>query len=174
MNFIRTLYKQWWFWVVIIPVGAWLVYQAYIYYYSWKVNAPYRAQYTQALAEYAGYEAELIALRAQYAADFDGGKTPEETWDLFVTALKEGDTDQAAKYFIVEEQKEMLKNFEIGKKSGALNSFLNEDLPLIKGGTMYPNGERFEFYTGSIDNGPGFVFMLVKNPITGVWKIEDL
>jgi len=159
--------------VLVIPFGAWLLYQAYIYYDSWKANAPYRAKYTEAMADYAKYEAGLVALQARYATDFDGGKTPQETWGMFVQALKDGDTDKASKYYVVEKQSQERKDWAIAKELGNIEIFLN-DFNLIKGGTMYPDGERFEFYTGSIDNGPGFVYMLVKNPVTGVWKIEDL
>ncbi|PCI30550.1 hypothetical protein COB52_01465 [Candidatus Kaiserbacteria bacterium] len=145
-----------------------MIYDNYAFY------APQRAAYAQAMADYAKYEAQQIALQAKYAADTKGGKTPKETWDLFVSALERGDTDEAASYFIPEKREEMKDNFKIGRTSGAVESFLNEDIKLIKGGTMYPDGDRFEYYTGSIDGGPGYVYMLIKNPITGIWKIEDL
>jgi len=113
-------------------------------------------------------------LLAKYKADTYGGKTPEETWKMFVDALKAGDTDLAAKYFIVEKQKEMLSKFEAGSKSGALVSFLKNDVKLISGGDMYDDGTRFEYYTNDIDGGPGFVYTLILNPETNLWKIESL
>lgn len=174
MDFAKELYKKWWFWLIAIPIGAWVAMYAYDFYYSWKVNAPYRESYTRAVADYAKYEAEYAMLEAKYRADYDGGETPQETWDMFVAALQVGDVDGASKYFIPEMQEEMKRNFELGLESGAVDSFLNDDTPLIEGGTMYPNEKRFEFYTGDIDGGPGFVYMLVKNEYTGVWKIEDL
>ena len=53
------------------------------------------------------------ALEKAYREDQYGGNTPEETLQLFIDALKKGDTDLAAKYFIIDEQekwKEKLKN----------------------------------------------------------------
>ena len=102
-----------------------------------------------------------------------GGKTPQETWDLFVAALERGDTDEAAEYYLPEQQKDMKEAWQGIKDRGSMDVYLN-DFSLIEGGDMFPGGDRYEFYTGDIDNGPGFVYVLIKNPITGVWKIEDL
>lgn len=173
MHFVKHITKKWWFWLISIVLVSWGMWYAYSWYDSWKYNAPYRESYVRAVAQVAKMEAEQAALEARYAADFDGGATPQETWDLFVAALEAGNTDRAAKYFIVERQEEEKRAWAVAKDLGNIPIFL-EDFKLIKGGTMYPDGDRFEFYTGSIDNGPGFVYMLVKNPITGVWKIEDL
>lgn len=57
-------------------------------------------------------------MRARYTADIDGGKTPEETIELFITALKAGDIEQASKYYVLEKQEEELvhlKNDILGK-----------------------------------------------------------
>lgn len=173
MDFVKNLYKRWWFWVIVIPLGAWAAMFAYDWYYSWKVNAPHRESYARAVAEYAKYEAEYAILEAKYRADYDGGDTPQETWDMFVAALEAGDTDQAVKYYIPEKQEEERIAWAKAKELGNIPIFLS-DFEKIEGGDMYPSGKRFEFYTGDIDGGPGFVYMLVKNEYTGVWKIEDL
>lgn len=46
------------------------------------------------------------ALLAPYKQDTYGGKTPEETWDMFLAALNKGDLDLASKYFRVPSQEE--------------------------------------------------------------------
>ena len=46
------------------------------------------------------------ALEKAYREDQYGGNTPEETLQLFIDALKKGNTDLAAKYFIIDEQEE--------------------------------------------------------------------
>tara|TARA_B100000745_G_scaffold279533_1_gene211086 strand:+ start:1414 stop:1935 length:522 start_codon:yes stop_codon:yes gene_type:complete len=173
MNVLGTLSKRWWFWVIIIPLISWGSWQAYLIYDDYVFYAPERAKYQEALADYAKYEAEQLALQAQYAADTKGGKTPQETWDLFVAALERGDTDEAASYYVAEQQKQMKEDWKGIKERGSLDIYLN-DFSLIEGGDMFPDGDRYEFYTGDIDGGPGFVYVLVKNPITGVWKIKDL
>ena len=45
------------------------------------------------------------AIDAIYKNDTYGGKTPEETFDLYLAALKKGDLELARKYFVVERRK---------------------------------------------------------------------
>ncbi|KKU80149.1 MAG: hypothetical protein UY07_C0051G0005 [Parcubacteria group bacterium GW2011_GWA1_47_8] len=47
-------------------------------------------------------------MRARYTVDTDGGKTPEETIELFITALKAGDIEKASRYYVLEKQWEEL------------------------------------------------------------------
>ena len=51
---------------------------------------------------------EARRLQAQwekpYREDKYGGKTPEETYDLFLDALRKGDTTLASRYFEIESQ----------------------------------------------------------------------
>lgn len=49
-----------------------------------------------------------------------GGATPEETFALFLDALRAGDTDLASKYFVLEKQEEWRENLEKVKKAGHL------------------------------------------------------
>jgi len=45
------------------------------------------------------------AFDALYKGDAYGGKTPEETFDLYLAALKKGDLELASRYFVVERRK---------------------------------------------------------------------
>ncbi|MEQ1666408.1 MAG: hypothetical protein ABL927_13640 [Bdellovibrionales bacterium] len=49
---------------------------------------------------------------ARYTADVDGGKTPEETLDLFISALKAGDIEKASRYYVLEKQGATLADFK--------------------------------------------------------------
>lgn len=60
--------------------------------------------------------------------DIHGGKTPEETYNLFVSSLKQGDLELASKYFILGEQGEKLEEFKKLKEKGEINKYI-EDLP---------------------------------------------
>src|SRR3989338_2957114 len=60
-------------------------------------------------------------LEKQYAEDTYGGKTPEETLQLFIDALKAGDIDLASKYFVVEKQGEWLDNIKKVQEKDNLN-----------------------------------------------------
>ena len=60
--------------------------------------------------------AELAAARAHsnelYAADTIGGKTPEETIDLFITALKKGDALLASGYYKLDVREKALASLK--------------------------------------------------------------
>jgi len=53
------------------------------------------------------------SLRRPYREDTYGGKTPEETWAMFLAALREGNVDLASKYFVVEKQEEWRGRLEV-------------------------------------------------------------
>lgn len=65
-------------------------------------------------------------LSEPYYKDTYGGKTPEETYNLFISALKNGDTDLASKYFVIEDQESWNKTLSEYQKAGLLNSFIAE------------------------------------------------
>lgn len=66
------------------------------------------------------------ALEKRAEEDTYGGETPEETLRLFIDALKAGDTDLAAKYFVVEEQEEEKNYLEEVKRDGLIESMIGE------------------------------------------------
>ena len=60
----------------------------------------------------------------RHQKDIEGGTTPEETFDLFISALKAGNIDLASKYYVPiyqEEAKNSLRE-EIGKNGDLQNS----------------------------------------------------
>ncbi|MDP3733369.1 MAG: hypothetical protein Q8Q91_02390, partial [Candidatus Daviesbacteria bacterium] len=61
-----------------------------------------------------------------YREDTYGGKTPEETYDMFLDALRKGDTTLASKYFTVEDQKKWNETFSKLRAAGALDNFIEE------------------------------------------------
>ncbi len=56
------------------------------------------------------------------AADTIGGKTPQETLDLFIAAVEKGDYELASKYFVIEKQEEELKSLQNSKKEDIENA----------------------------------------------------
>lgn len=54
------------------------------------------------------YEKQVQEELNKYKNDFDGGKTPEETLELFITALRAGDIEKASKYYEIGLQQENL------------------------------------------------------------------
>src|SRR3989344_5401807 len=84
------------------------------------------------------------SLRKPYKEDTYGGKTPEETWTMFLDALKKGDVELASKYFVVEKQEDWLKTLQNTKEAEKLDtviknfsSGLKEDLNSKQEGKRY-------------------------------------
>jgi len=171
-SFKKRIYSYWQFWVLVLvlALGAW---QASVQIERWGDESAYRESDARGVAEYV----QLLQAAAQIdilrSADTYGGTTPQETWDMFVKALKAGDTDLASKYFVVWKQREMKEDWAIAKKNGIIQLFL-DDFKLIIGSRMYPDGKTFELYSGSIDNGPGYVYILTLDDKSKLWKIKDL
>lgn len=69
---------------------------------------------------------EYQKLLEAYKNDTYGGDTPEETLQLFIDALKVGDTELAAKYFMIGDQEKIKEELEEVKLSGRLNDAILE------------------------------------------------
>lgn len=65
-------------------------------------------------------------LEKQYREDTYGGKTPEETFDMFIAALEKGDTELASKYFVLNKQEQWKKTLEEYKTGALLSDFVGE------------------------------------------------
>jgi len=65
-------------------------------------------------------------LEKLYRNDKYGGKTPEETFDMFITALEKGDVELASKYFVLEKQGSWLKTLREYKNKALLLDFVQE------------------------------------------------
>src|SRR3989338_3326619 len=61
-----------------------------------------------------------------YYTDTYGGATPEETYDLFIDALKDGDIELASKYFVIEKQDDWRETLNKFKDNDALGQFILE------------------------------------------------
>lgn len=127
-----------------------------------------------------------------YLEDKYGGKTPEETYDLLISALENGDTTLASKYFVVEKQDDWKKTFEEYKKVGSVKDFVAElketmtkwkkietreenlaeygyEVIVEKDTTVRVTGNDIELLAGKYKN----IVMFQKYP-SGVWKIDVL
>ncbi len=114
------------------------------------------------------------ALEQPYKEDTYGGKTPEETWGMFLDALKKGDIDLASKYYDVEHQskaKEMILKI---KNDVGLIVWIKE-LEGLKKSDREPLEGQANYYYNYFDKefkqvlSAPVIFYL--NPYTKVWKI---
>lgn len=157
----------------ILFIGYFLGFWANFYYLSYKLD-PVRLSNKQALN------------------DIHGGKTPEETYNLFVLALKQGNLELASKYFILGKQSEKLDEFKKIKEKGEMEKYIN-DLPewggmkelntfedgRVKefGRDVWREKETFEFQGKQFESPSGFYTLTTSfriNIKTNVWKIEQL
>lgn len=84
--------------------------------------------FTNGLPGYKTWQAKRAyeKLSEPYYKDTYGGKTPEETYDLFIDALKKGDVELASRYFVVEGQDNWLTTLVQLRDSQSLNEFTKE------------------------------------------------
>lgn len=109
--------------------------------------------------------------------DTYGGKTPEETLQLFIDALKKEDIDLAAKYFVLNTNGEqdpkwkeaLLKTKEAGKLNEVIE-LLSKAMPEEKD-RAYEEDFKFSVYE---NNKLKAYINLEFNKYSGVWKIEGL
>lgn len=94
---------------------------------------------------------EYNRLQAQwekpYREDTYGGKTPEETYDMLLAALRSGDTTLASKYFVVDEQSKWLKTLEQYKNQNLLGNLLAELKNNRDSWTLSNNNDQTAMYT---------------------------
>jgi hypothetical protein len=103
--------------LLIVNVGLWCGFHMFDYYK------------TRPLRELAKNLEQLQKERdLLYKNDLYGGKTPEETFDMYIAALKKGDLELASKYFVIDRQKE-----ELSALKNMANRQLREYIDKING-----------------------------------------
>ena len=121
---------------------------------------------------------QIEALEKPYRTDKIGGQTPEETFDLFISALKKGDTDLASKYFVLQKQESWKKSFgELQKNQDFYAQMISElEFARDNHNKNTENDHKISFvYQVDGDGGTksGIKIIFEKYP-TGVWKIDLL
>ena len=112
----------------------------------------------------------MEALEKAYREDQYGGNTPEETLQLFIDALKKGDTDLAAKYFVVDEQEKWREKLLDIQKKNVLTLMVN-DLERLK---LTKQNEDRVFFTLANEQKTVLVEMIFVKNINNNWKILEL
>ena len=123
--------------------------------------------------------------------DTYGGETPEETFAMFLDALRAGDTDLASKYFVLSKQEEWKRKIEIYKIQNNLSRVITEIETIQSNWAFISNDDKVTKYSYSdeltatqtvfisgekVDISAGFykntaVFSKNQN---GKWKISQL
>jgi Cu/Ag efflux protein CusF len=115
----------------------------------------------------------LEAIEQQYKNDTYGGDTPEKTLQLFIDALKKGDIDLAAKYFVIDKQEEWKKDLQLTMGKG-LFSIMVQDLENLKNPYTIGQGDNIQFVFEAYDEKKLVLQVTVIKGSNGKWKIEDM
>ena len=114
---------------------------------------------------------DLKKLEKEYAEDTYGGDTPEETLRLFIDALKKGDTDLAAKYFVLDVQPEWREGLAKIKEKGLLEEMVKDLEKLEK---TKENPDEVFYVATNEKNIVSIQLIIGKNPYSNIWKIYEL
>lgn len=105
------------------------------------------------------------------SADKIGGATPQETFDLFISAVEKGDYDLASKYFVIEEQEEVKTELMSLKEKDNLSQYLDILHNAKPDGDIKDDHFRM---VSKLEVGPPDYFLdFIKYP-AGNWKIEKI
>src|SRR3990167_4126944 len=72
------------------------------------------------------YQRLVEKMQAPYKNDKYGGKTPEETFDLFLDALRKEDVDLASRYFVIPKQEGWKQSLGKLKEANLYKGMLSE------------------------------------------------
>ena len=144
-----------------VIVFVWYGYVGTVKYINWK--------WWQGMKnEAANFEKEIADKKAKIAADTYGGKTPQETLDMFITAVEKGDYELASKYFVVERQEEWKDNLMEVKNL----DFLINDLIQIRNNLSSASQTNLNMVENYTVSDPIFI-NFVKYP-SNLWKIDEI
>ncbi|MFH0806507.1 MAG: hypothetical protein V1885_02170 [Candidatus Brennerbacteria bacterium] len=109
-------------------------------------------------------------------ADTYGGKTPQETLDMFVDALKKGDVELASKYFVFDpknSREEWKNGVQRVKDAGGLEKIVGE-IEHARQASVSPELKTSWFSVFNEKGETVHEILLKLNELSGVWKIESL
>jgi len=112
------------------------------------------------------------------SGDTVGGKNPEETLKLFITALKAGDMKLASLFFILNDLGERETKFITALKRVQAEGLLTEMISKLEGAEPNPQDAigpgDFKYVIRGGDGRVEATVNLEFNKFSGVWKIESL
>ncbi|MFH1978790.1 MAG: hypothetical protein ABII97_00130 [Patescibacteria group bacterium] len=111
-------------------------------------------------------ELEKMETERQSAMEADkiGGNTPQETLELFISAVETGDYELASQYFVIEEQEKWRGDLSTAENVGELL----EDVKMAAQNEGGYSGEKDKFFIHK-----PILISLVLYP-SGNWKIEKI
>lgn len=147
--------------VLVVGAAGFFIWDRYFGYNPAEVYENAKKQYVEAMT-----------------LDTYGGKTPQETLDLFVAALKKEDIDLAGKYFLLDENLSReygLIRLEDIRSKNLLGKMVNDIEKRAKPDINNIIDENDYKFILRADNGKvGARINMQFNKYSGVWKIESI
>ena len=162
--------------IIIIVAGGFFVWDKY-FSPAAKINRETQKNYQKYLDWQKNYEKAM-------REDTYGGKTPEETLQMFIEALKREDIELASKYFMLETDTQdpdyltrgkifsALENYKTQNKLGGLISILSTLKP-SRSNQSLDDGD-YEFVSYDKDENVEITLLMVLNKQSNIWKIASL
>ena len=154
--------------IIIIAFGGFFVWEKYFSPQA-KINRETQKNYEKYLEWQKNYEKAM-------REDTYGGKTPEETLQMFIEALKKEDIELASKYFMLRDDGSVDPKWKEALKKTKEAGKLSEVIDLLS--KAKPAGSVMEGYFGfEIRNTKNEIVSDINmrlNKYSGVWKIESL
>lgn len=121
------------------------------------------------------YEKSEKAYVEAMTADTYGGRTPQETLELFIVALEKSDVDLASKYFLLDEnlsREKWAKQLQDIKNRSLLDKMIRDLNTAEFYDSLYEGNQQFVIYN---ENKTGSLLVnFFFNKYSKVWKIESL
>ncbi|MBU4536647.1 hypothetical protein KJ603_01240 [Patescibacteria group bacterium] len=128
-------------------------------------------EYGEFIANGGNESAYLEWVKELEKQDVYGGKTPEETLEMYIKALENRDFELASKYFVLEDQeKEYEELVVLGEDK--INSYLNV-LNTAKPTSYSKTFNTYELRS-FFDREDVLITKFIKNNETNLWKLESL
>lgn len=123
----------------------------------------------RASPEYQAYRT-MEQIKKEIAEDPYGGDTPEETLRLFIAALKQGNTDLAARYFVYDKQEEWKIDLMRLKEKKLLNQTISD----LQNMALTKKTEIKAFFTLVDENNEAISQIIIdKDLLNNKWRIAE-
>ena len=119
-------------------------------------------------------DAFQATLEQPYKEDIYGGKTPEETWAMYISALEKKDLEMAVRYFALSSQQDEKKYLNQVNQKGDLDKWIAELKTLEKDSIQSDNTQLrywYKYYNEEFNKYLSGQVLFYQNPYTKVWKI---
>jgi len=155
--------------LLILIGGSYFVWDGYF-----SEGAKYRRQVEENMEKYNEWEKNYTKAMTE---DTFGGKTPQETLDMFIDALKKEDVELASKYFLLNEVGQVDQEWVDGLNQKKSEGKLQEIASLLTRLQKDQESTSLDTAWFSILNSDGsadYSAILKLNEFSKIWKIESL